>query len=149
MNIVDYFVYKIFAPLVVLFGLYGNLIGLVIMARKAIRKIGPLYIYRFLFIVDTLCLTQCLVAYMKYAQSIDLTVGYGFFSCKLTFFIGYVLDAISPYLLVYVSLEKYIAIAYPAKSSILRSETNQLISLAVLLTFNSLLYIEVFTHSFG
>lgn len=90
-----------------------------------------------------MCLTQCFVAYMKYAHSIDLTVWYGFFSCKLTFYIGYVLDAISPYLLVYISVEKYISITYQAKSSILRSKRNQLIFLTLLVTFNGLLYIEV------
>lgn len=90
-----------------------------------------------------MCLTQCFVAYMKYAHSIDLTVWYGFFSCKLTFYIGYVLDAISPYLLVYISVEKYISITYQAKSSILRSKRNQLIFLTLLVTFNDLLYIEV------
>ena len=143
MNFFDFFVNMIFAPVVIIFGLYGNLAGLVVLTHGKIKKIGPTYIYRFLFIVDTLCLTQCLVAYMKFAYSIDLSILDGPISCKLLYFIGYSLDAISPYLLVYISVEKYIAITYPFKSSILRSRKNQFKFLAVMIIFNGLLYLEV------
>ncbi len=143
MNLFDYFFKMIFAPLVIIFGLYGNLMGLVVLTHEKIRKIGPTYIYRFLFIVDTFCLAQCLVVYMKFAYKIDLSIMYGFITCKLMYFIGYVLDAISPYLLVYISIEKYVAIIYSHKRSILNSEKNQLIFLTALIIFNGFLYAEV------
>ena len=63
--------------------------------------------------------------------------------CKIYNFISYGLDALSPWCLVYISVEKFIAIAYPAKRFIFKRERNQIIYLVVLILFNILYHLNV------
>ena len=56
--------------------------------------------------------------------------------CKIWNFFSYGLDALSPWCLVYISVEKFIAIAYPAKRFIFKRKRNQIIFLVVLILFN-------------
>ncbi len=59
MNEIDFFVNYIFAPIVLAIGLTGNSLGIsVLIKSKKLNKIGPILIYKFLFISDTFYLLQ-------------------------------------------------------------------------------------------
>jgi len=72
---------------------------------------------------------------MPNAYSYDPTI-ISSIGCKIWNFFSYGLDALSPWCLVYISVEKFIAIAYPAKRFIFKRKRNQIIFLVVLILFN-------------
>jgi hypothetical protein len=53
----NFFLDYVFAPFVLILGLLGNPMGLIVVGRKKIEKIGPVLIYKFLFIFDTIYLS--------------------------------------------------------------------------------------------
>ena len=64
-------------------------------------------------------------------------------ACKIYHFMNYSLDALSPCCLVYISVEKYIAIAFPSKRFIFKSQKNQIIFLVSLYLFNFVYHLNV------
>ncbi len=79
---------------------------------------------------------------MQNAFNFDPTI-LSSFACKIYQFINYSLDALSPWCLVYVSVEKFIAIAFPSKRFIFKSIKNQIIFLVSLYLFNILYHLNV------
>jgi len=53
----NFFLNYVFAPVVLILGLIGNPIGLIVVGRKKMGKIGPVLVYKFLFIFDTIYLS--------------------------------------------------------------------------------------------
>ena len=74
----------------------------------------------------------------SYDPTIILSIG-----CKIYNFFSYGLDALSPWCLVYISVEKFISISYPAKRFILSRKKNQIIYLILLVLFNFLYHSNV------
>ena len=50
----DFFSTYILAPLIFTLGLFLNAIGIKVFGRKKLNKIGPVIVYKFLFISDSL-----------------------------------------------------------------------------------------------
>lgn len=98
--------------LILLIGTLGNIIGLIIFARKSFRKRFPSGIkYILLSVMNTL--------YLNYAITRDfLTLSNIFinslsnFSCKIVRFFNYSLGPLSAWLLVYISIERFFMIYY-------------------------------------
>jgi len=126
MNALDWFVNYLMGPLVLVTGLVGNMTAVVVFFKgKNIQKIGPVLIYKILFIYDIFYILQILF-YILFEYEIYI-INLSKLSCKLFYYFSYQGDSISPMLLVYISVEKYIAIAFPTKRSILARKTNQII----------------------
>jgi hypothetical protein len=53
---VDFFTNYILPPVILLLGLFGNIMGIVVFSRKNLKKSGPVLIYKFLFISDSIYL---------------------------------------------------------------------------------------------
>ena len=56
--ITNYFVDFLFAPIILLLGQFGNLFGLIIIGRKKLDKIGPILVYKLLFIMDSIYISK-------------------------------------------------------------------------------------------
>ncbi len=50
----NFFLNYVFAPVVLILGLIGNPIGLIVVGRKKMGKIGPVLVYKFLFTLHLL-----------------------------------------------------------------------------------------------
>jgi hypothetical protein len=75
MNVIDFFVNYLFAPIVLAIGLIGNSLGIsVLIKSKKLNKIGPILIYKFLFISDIFYILQIMINYFGYGFSLDLTI---------------------------------------------------------------------------
>jgi hypothetical protein len=48
------------APIIIIVGLLGNTMSLIVISKKSLKKIGPILIYKFLFISDTIYLSKLL-----------------------------------------------------------------------------------------
>jgi hypothetical protein len=49
----NFFTNYLLAPIILVVGLLGNLMGIIVILRKELNKIGPVLIFIFLFILDT------------------------------------------------------------------------------------------------
>jgi len=138
------FVYYILPMLVLLFGLVGNFFGkFMLVKRKALEKLGPKHMYMYLFSTDTLFLVQLIFTYISFNwPDYDPTV-MSIYVCKIYLFISYATGPLSPYLIVYISVERFVVFKYPSRKSIMRSKRNQLIYLALIIVYNCLLYTPI------
>jgi len=142
MNSFDYFSNYIFPPLILSFGLVGNLIGFRVMKRPKMLEIGPRNMYKYLFIMDTIYLVQIIVTNLQLSYNINITL-LSNSACKLWNYLTYSLDAQSVMLLVYISIDRYVSIKVPAKRYFLRKRNNQLIYFIFIIMFNLLYYLPV------
>ncbi len=138
----EYFVYIIFGPLVLFLGLLGNVLGLVVLRRKNLEKLGPKRMYQYLFKIDLICLLIVLNNHL--VQSFDM----GFqvlsrLSCKLYMYFAYTFSPITPMILVYILIERYLAIKYPVESNLLRNKKCQLIYISVIVVINILYFMYI------
>ena len=147
MNIFEKFVIFYEAPLVLIFGLIGNIIGLRILLGKKLKKqIGPIDIYRYLLLVDSLYVIQIIPMYLVYAFGLDFTI-VSLSACNFIWYFNYIFSGISPWLLVYISIERLISIKYTKWKSFLRNRLNQLIYFILVLFCAFVVYIPIFFYS--
>ena len=53
----NFFLSYLLAPIILIVGHVGNIFGLIVIGRKKLDKIGPVLIYKFLFISDSIYLS--------------------------------------------------------------------------------------------
>ncbi len=54
--VLNFFTNYLLAPIILVVGLIGNLMGIIVISRKELKKIGPVLVYMLLFIFDSLSL---------------------------------------------------------------------------------------------
>jgi hypothetical protein len=133
-----YFVKYIFPVFVLTFGLIGNTLGIIVLYNKDMKNIGPKRTYIFLFLSDSFFLVQIIVNYFQLAYNLYIGT-LSDYSCKIWNYCNYSFAIISPYLIVYISLERCVSITRPAWKFFLRNNKNQII-LFILVTFGCMLY---------
>lgn len=141
-EIFQYFVFFIMPPAVLIIGVIGNSFGLTVLMRKKLKNIGPCNTYKYLFISDMIYLLQLLINYLAYGYEINLQV-MSSLACKLTNYFNFTFSGISPWLLVYISVEKFISIIYPTRRFFIRKKKTQLVYFIILLTINFVYYIPI------
>ena len=52
--VLNFFTNYLLAPIILVVGLLGNIMGIIVVSRKELKKIGPVLIYMFLLIFDSL-----------------------------------------------------------------------------------------------
>jgi len=109
----DTFSAIIFAPILIIFGLFGNLFGLIVISKKKLKKIGPQTSYIAMFIFDWINFVTIFKPFLQYGLNINITT-FGSLACKSYWYISYAFATISPMLNVYISIERFISIAYPS-----------------------------------
>ena len=101
-----------FAPALIILGTIGDVFGLIVVSKKKMKKIGPQITYMALFISDFITFATIFQPYAAYAFNIDVTL-FSSIACKSYLYVNYVTAPISPMLSVYISIERYVSIAYP------------------------------------
>ena len=132
-----------FPVLIFLFGTVGNILGCIVIWSPKLANIGPQITYKFLFITDTLYLMQIIVTYLQFGFDIYL-VNISDLICKLCTYFNYSLAVVSPCLLSYISIDRYVSIKYPAKRFSLRKTNTQIIFFMIVFIYNSIYYLPVF-----
>ena len=138
----EYSVYFVIPSMIFVFGLFGNILGLVVLKCKKLKKIGPVYIYRFLFITDTVYLLSILKTNVEVLYNVDLLVT-SYLWCK---FFTYCLNAVAsipPMLLVYISIERFLSIKHIEKSHFLKNKNSQYAYFVCVVCFNFVFYFPV------
>ena len=138
----EYFIIYIFPIAITVFGLGGNALGLILCSSKKLEKIGTLNIYRYLFITDSIFLPQIVINYFGYSFNSDLSLVSALF-CKVFFYSNYFAAVISPWLLVYISLEKFISIKIH-KNKFLKQKRVQNIFYLILAVYSIVYYSPIY-----
>jgi hypothetical protein len=148
-NMLEQFVYFILPYMIIIFGLIGNLLGLVSLAKRkqADSEIGPIHMYRFLFIIDSVVLITFINVTMERVYSIGL-VYFHFFFCKLLIFFTLSLCSLSSFVLIYILIESFLSIKYPVESNLLRKNKPQFIY-TIVIFFINLLYFSPIILSYN
>ena len=133
------FVYIYLVPiLLVLFGVPGNAIGFIVFSRKKLAKFPARNIYRFMAIVDTIYLLS------QIAQDTMNYIGFDLrlvsdITCKLYKFYNFAFAPISFWLLVYISIERFISIRFRSVKFFQNGKI-QFIIIAAITVYNICLY---------
>ena len=134
-KMISYFVIYLMAPIIFIFGLVGNLLGLLVLLRKNLAKIGPRIMYRFLLMMDIINLLSIIVNYLNSVCNFNLQI-MSTYSCKFYWYLILLVGPIPPYILLYISVEKIIATKYPTRKYFLRKTETQIIYFSILICFN-------------
>ena len=139
------FVYFMFPFMIIFFGLIGNLLGLITLRKRkqTDSEIGPIYMYRFLFITDSIILISFINVFMDKVYS---TGPYFItnFSCNLLFYLTISLTSLSSFILIYILIESYLSIKYPVESNLLKKKKPQFIYTIIIFIINLIYYLPVF-----
>lgn len=138
----EYFVFYLSAPTILLLGLLGNLMGLLVLLRKQLKKLGPQNMYRYLFVYDSIALLSLLKLYLLQTFNIDFRDA-SRVHCKLYMYFTYSTTSVSPLLLVYILGERYLSIKYPVESNLMRKSHVQFVYLLIIILFSLIYYIQV------
>lgn len=139
---IEYFIYILFPPIVLLTGLIGNITGLIVMSRKKLAKFTIRNVYRFLFVSDTAILIQIVIAYMQLSIEYDPTITSTMF-CKVFSFFNYAFGPISSLLIVYISCERLISIKYFSGKNYLSVLKIQILFYVLVIVFNIVYYLGI------
>ena len=72
MFVFEFFVIYLMAPLVLIFGWVANSLGMIVLSKKKLKKIGLIHTYRYLLIIDSIYLTMIFQPYLAHSFKIDL-----------------------------------------------------------------------------
>ena len=142
LDFLSYFVSYIFAPFIICTGLVGNTAGFLVMKSKKLENVGPRTMYKCMFTMDTLFLLQVVFFYATNAYDKNVST-VSELLCKIYNYFNYSLCPISPMLLCYISMDRFVAISLPSKKGIMRRERNQLIYFMTIFTFNAVYYLPM------
>lgn len=137
-----FFVYFVLPPVIFIIGMFGNLMSLIVLSRDKVKKIGPIVIYRFLHIMDSVYLIFIITKYLQF--SFDISVDdISSYWCKINRYFYYSLDAISPMMIAYIAIERYVCIKYTTRRFFMRKKKVQFLFFVIIFTFNALYYIPI------
>jgi len=133
--------------MIIFFGLIGNLFGLVTLGKckQEDSEIGPIQMYRFLFITDSIILLSFINFSMDKGYSMGLYL-FSSFSCKLFFSVTVSLYSLSTFILIYILIESYLTIRYPVESNLIRKNKSQFIYLIIILIVNFIYFSPVYSN---
>ncbi len=138
----EWFVLYVLPLLILCFGLIGNTMGIVVLARKKMDEIGPLNTYRYIFIFDSIYILTIIVYYLQYSFSIDYIFSFNL-TCKFFVYFVSTFSPISSLLLIYILIERYLSISYPVESNILNKNKIQSAYLIIIMILNFVYYSPV------
>ena len=137
-----------------IFGLFGNLVVLIVFSNKAFKKFPSRNIYRILVVFDSVAVVFIVTNFfiMNFGiiyQNYDLI---WFMSSEITYKIHiYIQDSFqSSYLLVFISIEKFISIRYPNNKIIKKQIFQTIIVLVIIIcnlaTYNFIFYLNIYKN---
>jgi hypothetical protein len=106
------------------------------------RKKNTVKMKKYLFISDSIFLVQIIVTYLQLSFNIDPAL-YSSVIYKLFYYLNYSLATQSSMQLVYISIDRYVSMKFPALRFFLRKRNNQLIYFIFIFMFNLMYYLPV------
>lgn len=136
----QFFIFFLLPPVILVLGFFGNITGVIVMRSKRLVPMATRRMYSYLFFFDSIYLIHLVINYLELSYGIDITFKSSE-ACKAHIYLNYSLATISPMILVYISIERYVEIKYPAKRFVMRKNKLQIIYLTVVAGVNLLFYL--------
>ncbi len=120
-------------------GLIGNSTGLIVFIRISSKIFPTRIIFIIYALINLLCLfylfTKFLIKNIFSVLFYDISVSL----CKIGYFLDYFLLSVANYVLVFISMERFLSIKF-SKLNTFKKKLNQFISIFIIVTYNFLLY---------
>lgn len=123
-------------PVLLIFGIFGNIVSFLILMRRSMRKLSTYVYLAVLSVTDTLILLIGLLP-LWIGELTDLVMrDQSDWICKLTNVAGYTASDYSVWLIIAVTVERYIAVCHPLKAPTMCSRRRAvMVIILMLLTF--------------
>ena len=138
----EYFVHYIFPAAIFILGNIGNGLGFIVLSRKKMRKLSSARAYKYLLASDTFYLLQLPILNIVLSYPKIDPVSKSVLFCKIFLYLDFALVALSPMLLIYISMERLISIKFPTQRFILKKQKYIILFSFLVTVFNLLYYIE-------
>ena len=121
-NPLEIFVYYVMPLLIFLVGIPSNIFGLIVLRnKKKLKSMGPIFMYRLMFLVDAGFLCGILIYFISKCFQLTLFL-VSDLVCKLFFYYSYASKNIPPLILVYIALDRFVSIKYYSKRLLLKKK---------------------------
>lgn len=132
--------YYVLGPILLILGFLGSSLGLTgLILQKKLAKVGVINMYKSIFIIDLVFLSQLMVDLIAVIFGYDVAKFSGI-TCKMYYHFNYSLAPISPYALVYVSFERFVSINSISKRFFMRCERNQNYYIILVIVFSLIFF---------
>ena len=124
---------------ILFFGLAGNIIGLIVFARKSIgKKIKTKSVYQALLLIDSVFLFS--QVFQDSLDSLNIKLSHmSIIACKLRGFWNFAIGAISIWYLVFITIERYIQIRFN-HFKLLQQKSIQIFIIILVIVYNLVAY---------
>ena len=144
---IEYFFSMIYFPIVVIFGILANVIIIVVLSRKAFDKTPSRSLLRILAASDLSAVLGIIPYYgSAFGISINSFVYYSNLCCKVAYFWLYYNPAVSSWLLVMISIERFISIRY-RKVTLYQNKIFITCIVMFIAFWNLLIYTQIFANT--
>ena len=147
-NIYENFVYFILPLIIIFLGLIGNLLGLITLFKRQQlqnKEIGPINLYRYIFITDSIIILSFIQVCLDKIYSTGFLL-FSIYSCKIIYYFVFSFCSSSSFLLIFILIERYLSIKYPVESNLLRNNKTQFIYLITIFIINLIYWSPVFIY---
>jgi len=140
--------------LFIVFGLFGNLVVLIVFSNKAFKKFPSRNIYRILAVFDSFAIIYAITnrSIMNFGIIYQNYSLFWFMSSEILLKIYFYIQCIfqNSYLLVFISIEKFISIRYPNNKIIKKQIFQTIIVLVIIIcnlaTYNFIFYLNIYKN---
>ena len=132
-------------PLLILVSLVTNILVIQIYKSRKFKKVNARNLWRLLSLIDIVCSLQILKHFVRSAFNYDIML-ISAFSCKLFVFLSHT-GAVSAWLHVYISMERFCSIVVPYLSKLLQTKSAQTRICLSIFLFNILFYSQHFIYT--
>lgn len=124
---------------VVVYGLIGNILCFKIYSSSPLRKHSVSLFFRVIAIVDSIMLVDAFLIFMTQKYAFSLIRVHDIF-CRFKDYFFYATGPITPWLMVVISIERFLSISYPKKFDFLFKRSFQIAIICIICVFNYLFY---------
>lgn len=134
----EYFIRNILPLIVLILGTFGNTIGFLVFSRKRFQKLSVRNVCRFLAVTDTICLIQIIEDYSTFEPR-----NFTNLTCQILRYFNFSLGPISSWVLVYITIERFISIAFPKQSALFKKRKYQISFVLIISFYNFAFYLPI------
>lgn len=123
-------------------GIVGNILAFCVFYRKPLRKLTYSFYWRVIAFTDSLKLTHTFRHWANFVYGFNIDLQSSFF-CRINEYQPYVFGTISEWLLILISLDRLIVIAYPNQIHILQKRWFQKLLVLIVVIYSLLIHIDL------
>ena len=112
MNLENDWTYLAYLVCITALGLLGNTFGVLGSFRKSMQTIGPMYVFRCLFIFDSILMLIHSETLFNKIFLFDIKM-MSRWACRLWFYVSFQATSVGSFMHIYITLERLLSMKYP------------------------------------